>query len=55
MTYLDDPQAEQWKAYYDRQVENGTCPYSGQAIVMCHLTDLCDCFDFPEEGPLNHE
>jgi len=55
MTESDDRQAREWNAFYDQQVERGLCPYSGHAIVFCHLTDLCDCFDFPEEGPFIRE
>lgn len=25
-----------------------TCPYSGETILSCKRSDLCDCFDFPE-------
>ena len=25
-----------------------TCPYSGLRILSCKLSDICDCFDFPE-------
>jgi hypothetical protein len=24
------------------------CPFSGMTIALCKLTDICDCFDFPE-------
>lgn len=42
-------QQAEWQAFYDAQVAKGICPYSGMTIRGCHRTDLCDCFDFPEE------
>jgi hypothetical protein len=27
------------------------CPHSGMTILRCKRSDLCDCFDFPEQRP----
>jgi hypothetical protein len=24
------------------------CPYSGLTVLSCKVSDLCDCFEFPE-------
>jgi hypothetical protein len=41
-------QQREWQAYYDAQVAKGLCPHSGDTIMGCKRSDLCDCFDFPE-------
>jgi len=45
-----DPQEEDWltrKAAADRL---GRCVHSGLSIVGCKRSDLCDCFDYPNEA-----
>ncbi|HTF53630.1 MAG TPA: hypothetical protein VK735_39810 [Pseudonocardia sp.] len=38
-----------WLHHYATRVLAGHCPHSGDTIVECKQSDLCDCFDFPAE------
>lgn len=41
----------EWQRFYDERVNLGRCPYSGETIIECHRSDMCDCFDFDEDKP----
>ena len=45
----DDPQKHDWAEYVGAEVAAGRCPYSGATINDCQTSDMCDCFDFPDD------
>lgn len=40
---------DEYQAFWDEEVAQGLCPHSGETIVECKASDLCDCFDFPDK------
>jgi hypothetical protein len=44
---MDDFQQVEWAIFYNQQVANDRCPFSGETIPDCKSW-LCDCFDFED-------
>jgi hypothetical protein len=44
----DSIRGRAWEAHRVRQERRGICPHSGETFRDCKVSDLCDCFDYPE-------
>lgn len=41
-------QQHEWVCHAMAQESRGLCPHSGETFRDCKMTDLCDCYDYPE-------
>lgn len=53
-----EPTEDEWREYrrqHQMMIDNGRvsgyCPYSGLRITGCKISDICDCFDYPDLEP----